>query len=115
MRSLRTGQDYLPALRSFSSNASDVAICSVINMSIFAAEEFHDIAPPIDYSQFLRWPYLLRQSSDCDYRLAWLIVRSWKRGSAIAAGVSQRSTHAAVEKMQPYQFSIRVSDILHVM
>lgn len=84
------------------------------------AEEFHDIAPPVDYS--LIPPWLIFVASFVVLSLIggvvwWIIQRRRKRAvppqlprdRALAAlGAAANEIHA----INPYQFSIRVSDIL---
>src|SRR5207247_11298957 len=88
-------------------------------MSIFAAEEFHDIAPPIDYSLIAPWVVFVAAFIGLSIigLIAWIIVRSRKR-RAPRQSPRERALELLdhmqgdVEKMQPYRFSIRVSDIL---
>ena len=88
-------------------------------MSILAAEQFHDITPPVDYS--LIPPWLIFAASLAGLALlgwvVWFIARRRKRPQPPqlprerAIEALQRIA-AQIEKMTPYQFSIRVSDIL---
>jgi hypothetical protein len=88
-------------------------------MSIFAAEEFHDIAPPIDYSLIAPWVVFIAVFIGLSIigLIVWLIARSRKR-AAPTQSPRERALELLdrmqgdVEKMQPYRFSIRVSDIL---
>jgi Domain of unknown function (DUF4381) len=83
------------------------------------AQEFHDIAPPVDYS--LIPPWVIFAASFAGLALlgwaAWLIARKRKRPQPPQLP-RQRALAALeriarqIEKMSPYQFSIRVSDIL---
>jgi len=84
------------------------------------AEEFHDIAPPVDYSLIPTW--LIFVASFVALSLIggliwWFIQRRRKRAvppqlprdRALAAlGAAAHDIHT----INPYQFSIRVSDIL---
>lgn len=88
-------------------------------MLFLAAEEFHDIAPPVDYSLLPPWVIF------CGVLIAlvllgliaWWVRRRWQRPKP------QQSPHERtlelldrigreIETLSPYQFSIRVSDIL---
>src|SRR4029434_9221447 len=95
-----------------------------MNMSIFAipillAEEFHDIAPPLDYSLIPPWLIFLGVfvSLTVIGLLAWFVARALRRPAPIQspraralAKLEQRRPE--IEKLDPYRFSIRVSDIL---
>ena len=88
-------------------------------MSIFAAEEFHDIAPPIDYSLIAPWVVFVAAFIGLSIigLIAWLIVRSRKRTTPRQSPRERAlelldRMQGDIEKMQPYRFSIRVSDIL---
>lgn len=88
-------------------------------MSILAAEEFHDIAPPVDYSLIPPWLIFLGAFVGLTLLglLAWWIARKQKpvappklpRQRAIEA---LERIAGEIERLTPYQFSIRVSDIL---
>src|ERR1700730_14293255 len=88
-------------------------------MSFFLAEDFHDIAPPIDYSLIPPWLIFLGAFVALTIigLIAWLIFKSFRRPAPIqlprgrALELLERM-QSDVEKMPPYQFSIRVSDIL---
>lgn len=88
-------------------------------MPIFAAEEFHDIAPPVDYS--LLPPWVIFAGALVALLLAgllgWWVRRRWQRpGPQQSPG--ERTLELLdrisreIETLSPYQFSIRVSDIL---
>ena len=88
-------------------------------MPIFAAEEFHDIAPPVDYSLLPPWVIfagVLIALLLCGL-LGWWI---WRRGQRPKPQPSPRERtlellqriSGEIETLSPYQFSIRVSDIL---
>jgi len=88
-------------------------------MSIFAAEEFHDIVPPIDYSLIAPWVVFVAAFITLTVigLIVWLILRSRKRTAPIQSPRERAlelldRMQSDVEKMQPYRFSIRVSDIL---
>ena len=88
-------------------------------MFFLAAEEFHDIAPPVDYSLLPPWVIF------CGVGLSlvlcglfgWWIRGRWLRPRPQP---SPRERHLElldrisreIETLSPYQFSIRVSDIL---
>ena len=88
-------------------------------MSIFAAEEFHDIAPPVDYSLIPTWAVFVATFFALAIigLIVWLIARS--RHQAMPAKSARDRALEDLERMadeiersNPYQFSIRVSDIL---
>jgi Domain of unknown function (DUF4381) len=89
------------------------------SLGLLAAEEFHDIAPPLDYS--LISPWLIFVIAFVVLSLAglvvWLLMRRRKPAlppkvpREIALEELERISRA-IERMNPYQFSIGVSDIL---
>ena len=86
---------------------------------VFLAEEFHDIAGPIDY--FLLKPWMVFCAVAALLLFAglttWLIKR-WRNRPAITKTPRERALdllariETEIDKATPYQFSIRVSDIL---
>ena len=87
---------------------------------ILAAEEFNDIAPPVDYSLIPRWAIVAAVLAGIALVafLTWWITNRYRRSvpppplprdRALAA---LRNAEPDVERVTPYQFSIRVSDIL---
>jgi hypothetical protein len=87
---------------------------------IVLAEEFHDIAPPLDYSLIPRWAIAAAALVSIAFLafLIWWITNRYRRSvpppplprdRALAA---LRHAEPDVEHLTPYQFSIRVSDIL---
>jgi hypothetical protein len=83
------------------------------------AQEFHDIAPPIDYS--LIPPWVIFVASALALSLVGLVIwygRKFLRKEEPVMSPRNRALDAlermeeAMEKTAPYQFSIRVSDIL---
>ncbi len=92
---------------------------SILSMSILLAEEFHDIAPPVDYSLVPPWVIFVATFAGLTLLgwVVWLILRKRKqpqppklpRDIALDA-LEQISTE--IERISPYRFSIRVSDIL---
>lgn len=90
-----------------------------MTMSILIAQEFHDIAPPVDYSLVPTWlifvgTFLALSGIGL---VIWLIARSRKRPVPVKSP-RERALEKLdlmqmdVERVQPYRFSIRVSDIL---
>lgn len=92
---------------------------SIESIPAFLAEEFHDIAPPLDYS--LIPPWLVFVGSFIVLSLIGLLIWRYARRTKppqppklpreIALEELERIS-AEIEKMDPYRFSIRVSDIL---
>ena len=92
---------------------------SVSFMSILAAEDFHDIAPPVDYSLIPPWVMVVATFAGLTIigLLVWWFLR---RGQPVLPPKlpRERALEALeqiadeIERMNPYQFSIRVSDIL---
>ena len=86
---------------------------------VFLAEEFHDIAGPIDY--FLLKPWMVFCAVAALLLLVglttWLIKR-WRNRPAVIKTPRERALdllariETEIDKATPYQFSIRVSDIL---
>ena len=92
---------------------------SIMPALFFAADEFHDIAPPVDYS--LIPPWLVFVIAFVVLSLVGLVV--WwflqRRKPALPAKAPRdiaieelEQIRSEIERMNPYQFSIRVSDIL---
>ncbi len=91
----------------------------ILFMSLLAAEEFHDIAPAVDYS--LISPWLIFAGTFVALTIiglvVWLIAQKRKRpqppqlprNRALEALERIRDQ---INRLNPYQFSIRVSDIL---
>ena len=92
---------------------------SILLMSILAAEEFHDIAPPVDYSLIPPWLIFVGTffALAITGLVVWLIAQKRKRprppqlprDRALEALEQMRDQ---IDRLNPYQFSIRVSDIL---
>jgi hypothetical protein len=92
----------------------------VTTMSILLAQQtFHEIAPPVDYSFVPTWAIFLASFVGlCLIGLiVWLFTR--RRKPALPPKTPQEialeeleSIAAEIETTNPYQFSIRVSDIL---
>ena len=88
-------------------------------MRLFLAQELHDIAPPVDYSLVPTW--LVFAGSFLALALlgllGWLVWRWLQKPTpdqtprAHALELLQR-VRSEITQLTPYQFSIRVSDIL---
>ena len=88
-------------------------------MQVLLAQEFHDITGPMDY--FLLRPWMIFCAVAAVLLLAgltiWLIKR-WRNRPVVVPTPRQRALdllariETEIEKLTPYQFSIRVSDIL---
>lgn len=92
---------------------------SILFMSFFLAQDFHDIAPPIDYSLISPWVIFLGACAALTIAglIVWFIIRSRKRAVPMKSARERvlellEGMQSDVEKMQPYRFSIRVSDAL---
>jgi hypothetical protein len=88
-------------------------------MNMLAAEELHDIAPPVDYS--LVPPWLIFVVAFLALALVglfvWWILPKLRRPAVIKSPRERALEELEVmawdvERIQPYQFSIRVSDVL---
>ena len=88
-------------------------------MHLFLAQEFHDIAPPVDY--FVLQPWMVFCGVAGLLLLIGLtiwFVRWWRRRPAKIQTPRERAIDQLarignqIETLPPYQFSIRVSDIL---
>jgi hypothetical protein len=92
---------------------------SILSISILLAEEFHDIAPPVDYSLIPLWLIFLSAFVALVVigSIGWMVARSLKRPAPVQSARERtlaqlERIQTEVEKMKPYRFSIRVSDIL---
>jgi hypothetical protein len=94
--------------------------CSITPaLLVLAAEEFHDIAPPVDYSLIPPWLVFVIAFVALSLLglVGWLFARRRKPPvppklpREIALEELERIS-PQIEKISPYQFSIRVSDIL---
>ena len=90
-----------------------------VKMLNFLAEEFHDIAPPLDYSLIPPWLVfvIVFVALSLLGLVVWLFAKRRKPPlppklpRQIALEELER-IGCEIERMSPYQFSIRVSDIL---
>jgi hypothetical protein len=88
-------------------------------MLLLLTEEFHDISPPVDYSLIPTWVVFLAAFTAISLigGLVWLIMRS-RKASVPPPSARDRARDALerisaeIETINPYRFSIRVSDIL---
>ena len=86
---------------------------------LLLADELHDIAPPVDYSLIPPWLVFVIAFVVLSLLglVVWWFIRRQKpepppkSARDIALGELDQ-IHCEIEKMPPYQFSIRVSDIL---
>jgi hypothetical protein len=92
---------------------------SVSFMPILLAEEFHDISPPVNYSLVPIWAIFALAFVGLAVLglLIWMVVRRQKP-TARAKSPRERALEALgriqdqIASLDPYRFSIRVSDIL---
>jgi hypothetical protein len=90
-----------------------------MSWAIFAAEEFHDIAPPVEYSLLKPWVVIAGVAAAVALiALAAWLIRRWRKRPAVVKSPRERALEqlsrigADIEQADPYAFSIRVSDIL---
>jgi hypothetical protein len=89
-------------------------------MRLFLAEEFHDISPPVDYSLVPPWVVFCAAFVALTIigLVVWWFVRRRMRRPAIVRSARDlalerlEAARVEIERITPYQFSIRVSDIL---
>jgi hypothetical protein len=92
---------------------------SITPALLILAEEFHDIAPPVDYSLIPPWLVFVIAFVVLSLLglVVWLMAKRRKPPAPpkvpreVALEELERIGHE-IERMSPYQFSIRVSDIL---
>jgi len=86
---------------------------------LILAQEFHDIAPPVDYSLIPTWVIFAATFLGlvgCGL-IGWWIRRRWQRARP-EPSARERTLRLLdrmireIDTLSPYQFSIRVSDIL---
>ncbi len=90
-------------------------------MRLFLAQEFHDIAPPVEYSLVPPWlvfvgSFLVLAALGL---IGWLVWRRFRRPKPVQtprarAMESLQRMRSEITQLTPYQFSIRVSDILRL-
>jgi hypothetical protein len=94
---------------------------SILYMSILAAQDFHEIAPPVDYSLFPTWVIFVATFVGLTILglLVWWFLRR-KQPAPPPKLPRERALEALnaigyeIDHVTPYQFSIRVSDILRM-
>ena len=88
-------------------------------MSVFLAEEFHDITGPVNY--FILQPWMIFCAVAGTLLLVCLaiwLIKLWRNRPVTVQTPRQRALdqlariETEIDKLTPYQFSIRVSDIL---
>ena len=102
-----------------SRSATPLRHYSITPVLLVLAEEFHDIAPPVDYSLIPPWLVFVIAFVVLSLLglVVWWFMRRQKPESPpklpreIALDELEQIWRE-IEKMSPYQFSIRVSDIL---
>ncbi|MFL6527804.1 MAG: DUF4381 family protein, partial [Chthoniobacterales bacterium] len=88
-------------------------------MIFILAQEFHDIAPPVEYSLIPRWLIFVGTAAAL-LLIGWIVwlIRNRKRAPKPVETPRSRAlrllehAEAEIERLTPYAFSIRVSDIL---
>ncbi len=91
-----------------------------VSMSQFLAEELHDIAPPVDYSLIPTWAVFVASFIGLSLLggIAWWLIARSRQGGVppqLPRDGALAALHAAgaeIDGINPYDFSIRVSDIL---
>src|SRR5213596_607756 len=86
---------------------------------LLAAEELHDISPPVDYSLISPWLIFLGVfvSLTVIGLVIWFIAKSFRRPTPPQSPRERalallEQTRTQITAIDPYRFSIRVSDIL---
>src|SRR5436190_14345218 len=88
-------------------------------MQVFFAQEFHDITGPVEYFLLQPWMIFFAVAATLLFvgLTIWLIKR-WRNRPLVLPTPRQRALEllarieTEIDKLTPYQFSIRVSDIL---
>ena len=88
-------------------------------MAVFLAQEFHDITGPVDYFLLQPWMIFCAVASLLLFiGLTIWGIKSWRNRPVAVKTPRQRALdllariETEIDKLTPYQFSIRVSDIL---
>ena len=89
-------------------------------MRCFLAQTFHDISPPVDYSLVPTWLVFVGAFLVLTLLgfIGWLVRRWWTRRPVVQESPRDRAlrllarANAEVDRVTPYEFSIRISDIL---
>jgi len=100
-------------------SSTSLGMTALLPVSILAAEEFHDIAPPVDYSLISPWlifvgVFVLLTVIGL---IVWFLTKSLRRPTPLQpprerALALLEQIRTQISAMNPYRFSIRVSDIL---
>ena len=100
-------------------SSTSLRMTALLPVSILAAEEFHDIAPPVDYSLISPWlifvgVFVLLTVIGL---IVWFLTKSLRRPTPLQpprerALALLEQIRTQISAMNPYRFSIRVSDIL---
>lgn len=96
-----------------------MSILAYVQLGLLAVQDFREIAPPVDYSFVPTWAIFLASSAGLSLigLIVWLIKRKGKPvlppklPREIALEELDRIS-VEIDTMNPYLFSIRVSDIL---
>jgi hypothetical protein len=100
-------------------SSTSLGMTALLPTPILIAEEFHDITPPVDYSLIPPWLVfvIVFVALSLLGLVVWLLAKRRrpapppKLPREIALEELERISNE-IEKISPYQFSIRVSDIL---
>src|SRR5213076_3338501 len=110
------------AVEQWSNEMNSPATTPLLHYSIIPlllAEEFHDIAPPVDYSLISPWLIFLGVFVLLTVigLIVWFVAKSFRRPTPPQlprerALALLEQTRTQITAIDPYLFSIRVSDIL---
>jgi hypothetical protein len=99
--------------------STSLGMTAPLPISILAAEEFHDIAPPVDYSLLSPWLIFVGVfvSLTVVGLIIWFVAKSFRRPTPPQPPRERtlallEQIRAQITEISPYRFSIRVSDIL---
>ena len=100
-------------------SSTSLGMTALLPISILAEEEFHDIAPPIDYSLISPWVIFLGVFVALTVigLIVWFVLKSFRRPTPPQPPRERALTlleqiRTQITAIDPYRFSIRVSDIL---